>query len=215
MQDHFFNKDTKTQEVVINSEELSIIEENEEMEASPEHDGKISFCTTAVQTTEEAKMEVSSQCVGVSLSSSAAQTTGQQRQEKSSQTRLLQLKETSVQCEVKTIHWEDPDLDTVATQIQAGVRGLQARELMKKEDKEAAETAIKKNKEIEKNLGIDLSDPEIIKATTKIQAGFRGFHARQLQLFKRPLTPAIFISKPEDSKTESEETEYTYTYEAQ
>ena len=110
------------------------------------------------------------------------------------------------------IDWlEDPELDSVATQIQAGVKGMTARATMQREEREINAVILKKNKEIEENLGIDLSDPEIIRATTKIQAGFRGFQARMIT--RRPLTPAIFIHKPEDSKTVSEESEFTYTYE--
>ena len=193
-------------------------EENtgEEVEASPPD--KLILCSAGVQTEVE-RVEVSTQSVKVRLSSAAAQTRVQERREETSQTRVVQLKERSAQTthreyREKIINWErDPELDTMATQIQAGFRGMQARELLKREEEEAREASLRRNKEIEKNLGIDLSDPEIIRATTRLQAGFRGFHTRQL--LKRPLTPAIFISKPEDSKSESEESEYSYTYEDQ
>ena len=160
-----------------------------------------------------------------SVSTIAVQTKLEVRIERASQTSLLQYRETSQQTSnnlrVKDsltgrqarspIDWlEDPELDTVATQIQAGVRGMKARETMQKEEREINAVILKKNKEIEENLGIDLNDPEIIRATTKIQAGFRGFHARMLT--KRPLTPAIFIHKPEESKSVSEDSEYSYTY---
>ena len=154
----------------------------------------------------------------ISVSTRAVQTKKEVRIERASQTRLLQVRETAQQTsnnlrvkESSHIDWfEDPELDTVATQIQAGVKGMKAREAMKEEEREINAVILKKNKEIEENLGIDLNDPEIIRATTKIQAGFRGFHARMLT--KRPLTPAIFIHKPEDSKSVSEESEYSYTY---
>ena len=163
--------------------------------------------------------------VNMSFSTRAVQTKLEVRIDRASQTSLLQYRETSQQTSnnlrVKDsltgrqarsqIDWlEDLELDTVATQIQAGVRGMMARETMQKEEREINAAILKKNKEIEDNLGIDLNDPEIIRATTKIQAGFRGFHARMLT--KRPLTPAIFIHKPEDSKSVSEDTEYSYTY---
>ena len=155
----------------------------------------------------------------------AVQTKLETRTERASQTRVLQFRETSQQTsnnlrvkdslaggQARTqIDWfGDPELDSVATQIQAGVKGMKARETMQNEEREINAAILKKNKEIEENLGIDLNDPEIIRATTKIQAGFRGFHARLLT--RRPLTPAIFIHKPEDSKSVSEETEYSYTY---
>ena len=207
-------------QIVFNSEELPKIEEEEEntgepVEASPPD--KVILCSAGVQTEVE-RVEVSTQSVTVTLSSAAAQTRVQERREETSQTRVVHLKERSAQTHredrVKIINWEkDPELDTMATQIQAGFRGMQARELLKREEEEAREASLRRNKEIEKNLGIDLSDPEIIRATTRLQAGFRGFHARQL--LKRPLTPAIFISKPEDSKSETEESEYSYTYEDQ
>ena len=153
----------------------------------------------------------------VSVSSTAVQTSEEEREEKSCQTENnMQTAGTNLSggsIGGRVIDWEDPDLDTEATQIQAGFKGMKARSLMQQEEKEIKETIIQKNKEIELNLGIDLTDPEVIRATTKIQAGFRGFHARQLQLIKRPLTPAIFIHKPEDSLSESVGSEFTYTYE--
>ena len=165
----------------------------------------------------------------VSTRAVSVQTKLEVRIERASQTGVLQVRETAQQTsrenfgvkesltgrqESRQIDWvEDQELDIVATQIQAGVKGMKARETMQKEEGEINAVILKKNKEIEENLGIDLTDPEIIRATTKIQAGFRGFQARMFT--KRPLTPAIFIHKPEDSKTVSEESDnsYTYTYE--
>ena len=156
-----------------------------------------------------------------SVSTRAVQTKLEVRIERASQTSLLQYRETSQQTsnnprvkELLTggsqINWlEDPELDTAATHIQAGVRGMKARQAMQKEERENNAAILKKKKEIEENLGIDLNDPEIIRATTKIQAGFRGFQARLLT--RRPLTPAIFIHKPEESKS-SDESEYSFTY---
>ena len=159
-----------------------------------------------------------------SVSSIAVQTKLEVRIERASQTSLLQYRETSQQTSnnlrVKEfltggsqINWlEDTELDTAATHIQAGVRGMRARQAMQKEERENNAAILKKKKEIEENLGIDLNDPEIIRATTKIQAGFRGFQARLLTRPSRPLTPAIFIHKPEESKTVSDESEYSFTY---
>ena len=114
------------------------------------------------------------------------------------------------------IDWDDPNLDEVATQVQAGFKGLIARDKMREEEIEIKKIVEKKNKEIEAHLGIDLTDPEVIKATTTIQAGFRGFHARNIM--KRPSTPTVIISKPE-SESESvasddeDGSEWSYIYE--
>ena len=104
-------------------------------------------------------------------------------------------------------------MNEMATFIQAGFHGMMAREKMEEEENEIRKAIDQRNKEVEKNLGINLNDPEVIKATTTIQAGFRGFQSRQ-QL-KRPITPAIFIHKPEESEdeVESDEEEYSYIYE--
>ena len=116
----------------------------------------------------------------------------------------------------KDIDWDDPKLDEVATQVQAGVKGLIARDKMREEELEIKKIIDKKNKEIEAHLGIDLTDPDVIKATTTIQAGFRGFHARNIM--KRPSTPTVIISKPEsesesNASEEEEGSEWSYIYE--
>lgn len=113
------------------------------------------------------------------------------------------------------LDWDDSSLDEFATLIQAGFYGMISRAKMAKEEAEIQRAIDQRSREIEDHLGIDLNDPEIIKATTKIQAGFRGLHARNL--LKRPMTPAIFIHKPEEEKDShedvEEESEYTYIYE--
>ena len=111
---------------------------------------------------------------------------------------------------ISDIDLTEASYDDVATQIQAGFRGMIAREKMKVEENEIKNEVEKKNQAIEKHLGIDLSDPEVIAATTKLQAGFRGYHARLT--LKNPLTPSIFISKPAEESLELG-SEYTYIYE--
>ena len=111
---------------------------------------------------------------------------------------------------ISEIDLTEASYDDVATQIQAGFRGMIAREKMKVEENEIRTEVEKKNQAIEKHLGIDLSDPEVIAATTKLQAGFRGYHARMT--LKNPLTPSIFISKPAEESSELG-SEYTYIYE--
>jgi hypothetical protein len=93
------------------------------------------------------------------------------------------------------INWQDPELNTIATSIQAGYKGMKVREQMKeKQESEAAckiqanfrgfqarrqVKRMRKDKEIQEKLGIDLEDPEVSRAATKIQAGFRGMKARR------------------------------------
>lgn len=114
------------------------------------------------------------------------------------------------------IDWDDPRIDELATQVQAGFKGLLARDRLREEEIEIKKIVEKKNKEIEAHLGIDLTDPEVIKATTTIQAGFRGVLARNIM--KRPSTPTVIISKPESesesvASDEEEGSEWSYIYE--
>lgn len=67
-----------------------------------------------------------------------------------------------------------------ATRIQATFRGHLARKLANqdgqlKDDKDLQEIT----KKVAEELDIDLSDPELHKAATKIQASFRGHKARR------------------------------------
>lgn len=71
------------------------------------------------------------------------------------------------------IDWDDVSCDDEATQIQAGYRGMVARERMEAEEREIKKEIADRGQAIEDHLGINLSDPEVIAATTKIQAGFR------------------------------------------
>ena len=71
------------------------------------------------------------------------------------------------------IDWDDVSCDDEATQIQAGYRGMVAREKMEAEESEIKKEIADRGQAIEDHLGINLSDPEVIAATTKIQAGFR------------------------------------------
>ena len=114
-----------------------------------------------------------------------------------------------------SIEWTNYAIDDCATYIQAGFRGLKAREEITVEVTHLQKVVETKNKELEQKLGIDLTDPGVIKATTTIQAGYRGYHARQLLKKTLPLpTPAIFISKPEESLEDEDGSEdFTYVYE--
>ena len=76
-----------------------------------------------------------------------------------------------------SVKWDSQEVDVMATGLQAGYKGMKAREEQRIKDKE--EVAGIKNKEIEESLDIDLEDPDVVKATTKIQAGFRGAMTRK------------------------------------
>merc|ERR1711874_190282 len=96
--------------------------------------------------------------------------------------------------EVVDIDLNDPETEKAALKIQAGFRGYQTRKDIKpaEEGGEAAATEqtaetqegqkeedVKKNEQEEEEVDIDLNDPEVEKAATKIQAGFKGFKARK------------------------------------
>lgn len=73
------------------------------------------------------------------------------------------------------------ELCDAATRIQATFRGHLSRKLAAegevalKDDKELADLT----KKVAEELDIDMNDPELHKAATKIQASFRGHKARR------------------------------------
>lgn len=73
------------------------------------------------------------------------------------------------------------ELCHAATRIQATFRGHLARKVANegalKDEKDLQEIT----KKVAEELDIDLSDPELNKAATKIQASFRGHKARQTE----------------------------------
>ena len=112
-----------------------------------------------------------------------------------------------------SVKWDSQEVDVMATGLQAGYKGMKAREEQK--IKEEEEVAAIKNKEIEESLDIDLEDPDVVKATTKIQAGFRGAMTRKsMKDKKKSQTSSRIVKTPEivvDKGSESG-SEYTYTY---
>ena len=112
-----------------------------------------------------------------------------------------------------SVKWDTQEVDVMATGLQAGYKGMKAREEQK--TKEEEEVAAIKNKKIEDSLDIDLEDPDVVKATTKIQAGFRGAMTRKSMKDKKKSptssrivkTPEIVVDKGSESGSE-----YTYTY---
>ena len=83
------------------------------------------------------------------------------------------------------VNWVDSDLDLMATHIQAGFRGAKLREEFKVLEEKQEAAAQEEGKEIEARLGIDLGNPEVVKATTMLQAGFRGAITRKSLREKR------------------------------
>jgi len=77
----------------------------------------------------------------------------------------------------------DPDLEKAATKIQATFKGYKVRqeEREKKDEKgvEAGGTSTAAVPPEEEEIDIDLNDPEVEKAATKIQATFRGYKSRR------------------------------------
>ena len=95
--------------------------------------------------------------------------------------------------EIVDIDLDDPDVEQAATKIQAGFKGMKARKEVNALKEENKETKDKTAEEIDGKLkesndskliddeiiDIDLNDPDVENAATKIQAGFKGMKARK------------------------------------
>ena len=127
------------------------------------------------------------------------------------------LKEAAVSCEESDsveddieIDWSDSSLEVMATQVQAGYRGMKVREEVRQQDELERRASALKSKQIENRLGIDLKDPSIVHAVTRIQAGFRGALARKTMKKDGDKPPDIIVEETTEDVSESE---YTYEYE--
>ena len=82
--------------------------------------------------------------------------------------------------EIVDLDLEDPEVAEAATKIQSAFKGHQARKeveemKLKKEDNPLTPATTKEDEIID----IDLEDPEVEKAASRIQAGFKGHKARK------------------------------------
>ena len=106
------------------------------------------------------------------------------------------------------IDMDDPDVAKATTKIQAGFRGMKARKKVEnlKEDEEVCEILIECMEADLAVADIDLEDPDVEKATTMIQAGYRGMLARKDIKAKRAEQKDA-PSESDDDEDSSEESE--------
>ncbi|XP_071173440.1 triadin-like isoform X5 [Mytilus edulis] len=104
------------------------------------------------------------------------------------------------------IDLNDPEVEKAATKIQAGFRGHQTRKEMQSKTDVKSETKVDQSKQSEtEEVDIDLNDPEVEKAATKIQAGFRGHKTRKEMLSKTDVQTTQSEEKVPEKKEEEEE----------
>lgn len=92
-------------------------------------------------------------------------------------------KQATMKEDESTIDRKEQDVNKAATTIQAGFKGYKVRKEYKKQKSENSssdEGSPKKSAAISDDIDqIDLNDPDVEKAATKIQATFRGYKTRK------------------------------------
>ncbi|XP_067676888.1 triadin-like isoform X1 [Haliotis asinina] len=105
--------------------------------------------------------------------------------------------------EIVDIDLNDPDVNRAAVKIQAGFKGHLVRKNMQNYKTEEIPVPPPEEEKQEDELDIDLNDPEVEKAATKIQASFKGHKARkEVRALKgeEEASPAAAEAKPEEEE---------------
>ncbi|XP_046543962.1 abnormal spindle-like microcephaly-associated protein homolog isoform X8 [Haliotis rubra] len=105
--------------------------------------------------------------------------------------------------EIVDIDLNDPDVNRAAVKIQAGFKGHLVRKNMQNYKTEESPAPPPAEEKQEEEIDIDLNDPEVEKAATKIQASFKGHKARkEVQALKgeEEAPPAAAEAKPEEEE---------------
>ncbi|KAL3886899.1 hypothetical protein ACJMK2_026859 [Sinanodonta woodiana] len=100
------------------------------------------------------------------------------------------------------IDLNDPKTEEAAIKIQAGFKGYKTRQELKKKLEENQPQPGEAGEPQAEAVDIDLNDPEVEKAATKIQAGFKGYKVRK-EMKDSKLTPDA-AGKQEQGPTEGE-----------